>query len=284
MSLGIFHKPSKALKKAPTAATTTAGFGAFGEHYRSSFGPLAATANVWAPTFPGFGRSQKGALPYSQLLWTDFLRDFLEEVVRSPAVVAGNSIGGFMCSNLAADHPHLVKGLILLNSAGPITPSFDPASMPPRKPPPPAWAVRAFTAVLLAYLESNISPILKRVYPANPLRADPWLGEEIFRAACDPGAAAVFGSGAYLPPPRALNWLVTRFGGETLVLTGRLDPLNDAGGRAASLAALCSNATVQLLECGHCPHDELPTEFGEAVTGFVTRVNRAKKASAAGAR
>ena len=33
-------------------------------------------------------------------------------------VVAGNSIGGFISSSMAADYPALVKGLVLLNSAG----------------------------------------------------------------------------------------------------------------------------------------------------------------------
>ena len=65
---------------------------------------------VYAPTFPGYGRSEKQALAYSQELWRDFLRDFVLEVVRRPVVVAGNSIGGFISASLAADYPSLVKG------------------------------------------------------------------------------------------------------------------------------------------------------------------------------
>lgn len=73
--------------------------------------------------------------------------------MKGPAFVAGNSIGGFMCANLAvrcsangiklvgwangviaeasslfamqADYPQLVRGLALINSAGPITPNYD---------------------------------------------------------------------------------------------------------------------------------------------------------------
>lgn len=37
-------------------------------------------AQVYAPTFPGYGRSEKPALAYSQELWRDFLRDFVVEV------------------------------------------------------------------------------------------------------------------------------------------------------------------------------------------------------------
>lgn len=54
------------------------GFGAFGEHFRGNFEAVSEQCNVFAPTFPGFGRSEKGALPYSQVLWTEFLRDFIE--------------------------------------------------------------------------------------------------------------------------------------------------------------------------------------------------------------
>lgn len=65
---------------------------------------------MYAPTFPGYGRSEKQALAYSQELWRDFLRDFVLEVVGRPVVVAGNSIGGFISASLAADYPSLVKG------------------------------------------------------------------------------------------------------------------------------------------------------------------------------
>lgn len=65
---------------------------------------------VYAPTFPGYGRSEKQSLAYSQELWRDFLRDFVLEVVQRPVVVAGNSIGGFISASLAADYPTLVKG------------------------------------------------------------------------------------------------------------------------------------------------------------------------------
>lgn len=46
------------------------------------------------------------------------LRDFLVCVVGSPAVLAGNSIGGFISASAAADYPSLVAGLVLVNSAG----------------------------------------------------------------------------------------------------------------------------------------------------------------------
>ena len=83
----------------------------------------------------------------------------------------------------------------------------------------------------------------------------------------------MFASVFYLPPPRALNQLVNTFGKATLILNGQLDPLNDAGARARDLAALCDakKVSVQLLQAGHCPHDELPAEVNAAISSFVIR-------------
>jgi pimeloyl-ACP methyl ester carboxylesterase len=51
------------------------GFGAFGDQWRYNLAPLAdAGYRVFAPTLPGFGRSEKAALQYSQDAWRDFIR------------------------------------------------------------------------------------------------------------------------------------------------------------------------------------------------------------------
>lgn len=41
---------------------------------------------------------------------------FIEEVIGEPAYVAGNSLGGYIGTNLAANHPSSVLGLALLNA------------------------------------------------------------------------------------------------------------------------------------------------------------------------
>lgn len=78
----------------------------------------------------------------------------------------------------------------------------------------------------------------------------------------------------YLPAPLPLNHLVTEmYQGPTLVLQGARDPLNDAPARAAAIAAACSNVRVHLLNGGHCPHDESPAAFNEALLRFVREVS-----------
>lgn len=41
---------------------------------------------------------------------------FIEQVIGEPAFVAGNSLGGFIAANLAANHPDAVRGLALMNA------------------------------------------------------------------------------------------------------------------------------------------------------------------------
>lgn len=259
------------------------GFGAFGEQYRDQLAGLAGAGfRVYAPSLPGYGRSEKAPLPYGQAAWAGFCRDFVQACVRAPVVAAGNSIGGYIVAALAADAPRSIAGVVMLNPAGrvdgltageaagggaPVQPApegSDPA-------PPNRLFVEALSRALFLYLELSIGRTLKRLYPTDPARADAWLAGEIGRAAADPGALAVFQSVFYMPRPRALDALVARdYGGPALILQGALDPLNDARRRAADLLAACPNAELVLLEAGHCPHDEVPERVTEELARFAT--------------
>jgi len=137
---------------------------------------------------------------------------------------------------------------------------------------PPFWIANTVSRLLISYLETSIGKTLGNLYPTNPLAADSYLADEIYRAACDPGALGVFRSVFYLPPPRPLNYLVDTYGGPTMILQGKLDPLNDAVGRAEELRALCqTEVELHLLEAGHCPHDETPGVVNEYLASFARR-------------
>ena len=54
--------------------------------------------------------------------------------------------------------------------------------------------MQVVSRLLFWYLEGTIAKTLKWLYVTNPARADAWLAEEIFRAACDPGALQAAGA------------------------------------------------------------------------------------------
>ncbi len=80
---------------------------------------LTSRFRVFAPDLIGFGRTplagRKPGIPEQSAM----LARFLEHVGGGPAVVVGNSMGGLVAVQLAADHPALVSRIILVSAALP---------------------------------------------------------------------------------------------------------------------------------------------------------------------
>lgn len=203
------------------------------------------------------------------------------------------AIEGRSLSSSGAPGTGCCTGLVLMNSAGPVSTREEideyrlnakelqlqsvaqvtaMDALPPCKPPGRPIA-RAFGNVLLTYLRPNIQSICKNLYPTNPDAVDDFLCAGILRDSLDPGAINVMVSGAKLPPPRTANELLradfggavtnegsmeeSTFDGPVLVSTGVLDPLNDARDRTRRFCALRQGISVDEIQAGHCPHDEL---------------------------
>ena len=83
---------------------------------------------------------------------------------------------------------------MLLNSAGNVDTKWTPPVDDPTKPPsvPPKLLVDAASQGLFLFLRTSVARTLTRLYPVAPDNADEWLGQEILRAAADPGALGVF--------------------------------------------------------------------------------------------
>lgn len=47
------------------------------------------------------------------------------------------------------------------------------------------------------------------------------------------------------------------------------DPLSNAVARAKELEAACRNVRVQMLNAGHCPHDEVPHLVNDGLLNFM---------------
>jgi pimeloyl-ACP methyl ester carboxylesterase len=80
---------------------------------------LTDRARVIALDLPGFGRSEPGGRTASVPANVAVLGRFLDEVVRAPAVLVGNSMGGMISILTAAERRNSVRGLVLLDPAIP---------------------------------------------------------------------------------------------------------------------------------------------------------------------
>jgi pimeloyl-ACP methyl ester carboxylesterase len=76
---------------------------------------LSRDARVIAPDFRGFGQSPDGgAFSIDDL--ADDVAGLLKTIDAAPAVVAGLSMGGYVAMAVARRHPHVLKGLILVDT------------------------------------------------------------------------------------------------------------------------------------------------------------------------
>lgn len=249
------------------------GFGASTDHWRKNIQGLQSDFQVWAIDLLGFGRSAKPNWQYSGDLWQAQLHEFITEVIGRPAVLAGNSLGGYGSLCVAANHPESAAGLVLLNSAGPFS---NPDQAPP---PPPNPIAKAIQSLLLLPLPSwllfqyvrqpaTIRRTLKQVYVDKSAITDQ-LVEEIRRPALDPGAAKVFASVFKSRQGEKVDELLQKLTCPLLMLWGEGDPWMNCREKGAQFRAYYPTLTEHYLQAGHCPHDEVPEQVNGLLRDWV---------------
>ena len=201
------------------------------------------------------------------------MADFIRDVVRQPAVVAGNSIGAVTVLSAAYAAPELIRGIVLLNAAG----RFDADAAPPPTPPAEtglqAFWRRCVSAAIFYSTKYRIAPILKTVY-VDDSKVDAELVQSIYQPACDDNALEAFykisGSGGR--SKQSLNTLLNGARAAKLpllLLWGLADPWMKPD-KADRIVELYPGATLVPLAAGsHCPHDDCPEAVNVALLDWV---------------
>lgn len=87
-----------------------------------SFAPVAAALSkdrrVIAVDFPGFGETPPPPEPWSVTEYTELIRDFIERLDIRGCHIIAHSFGGRVAILLAAQYPHLVSKMVLVDAAG----------------------------------------------------------------------------------------------------------------------------------------------------------------------
>ena len=264
------------------------GFGASTDHWRKNLTELSNDFEVWAIDLLGFGRSAKPNRQYSGDLWRDQLYEFITEVIGQPAVLVGNSLGGYACLCVAAQRPDAAAGLVLLNSAGPFSenqPSPEPESLQTEVQPPQhpdslqkllgdvaQWILQQPWArfLLFQYVRQPwvIRQTLEKVYLDKSAITDQ-LVEEIYRPSCDPGAAEVFASVFSTPQGEKVDVLLRHLASPLLLLWGEADPWMNARERSPKFHQHYPQLQEHFLRAGHCPHDEVPAQVNSLLRSWV---------------
>eukprot|EP00182_Erythrolobus_australicus_P003945 CAMPEP_0185836090 /NCGR_PEP_ID=MMETSP1353-20130828/9072_1 /TAXON_ID=1077150 /ORGANISM="Erythrolobus australicus, Strain CCMP3124" /LENGTH=360 /DNA_ID=CAMNT_0028534831 /DNA_START=281 /DNA_END=1363 /DNA_ORIENTATION=- len=290
------------------------GFGASADHYRYNAGALAKQGyRVYAIDMLGFGLSDKPSKPnnfstYSAAVWMQQIAAFLREVVGSSAYLVGNSLGGYAVLNAAAFYPNLTRGLVLVNSAGPIVTaeevdnsvSWDPRAADPNLRDPFAQSdligictdvfkrAVSFAGFLAFRRRNRISAVLRQVYTNDQSNVNDELVDSIEEAALTPNAFEVFYrtaiGGRAMRTGYTVNNLcarVSELGVPTVLLWGVNDPwiTNERASRLLDLLGFKDSGYIAV-NAGHCPHDENPAEFNAKLIDWLaaTEASQARKA------
>ena len=258
------------------------GFGASTDHWRKNIAQLQDEFQVWAIDLLGFGRSAKPNQEYSGQLWCAQLHDFITEVIGQPAVLAGNSLGGYASLCIAAEKPQSAAGLILLNSAGPFSDQEPQVEKKGIK----NLIGKITRSILLqplpSYLlfqyvrrRSVIRKTLKQVYLDHNAVSDR-LVEDIDRPSCDKGARQVFAAVFKSPQGKKIDILLNQMSCPLLMLWGEGDPWMNTREKGAKFRQYYPQLTEYYLQAGHCPHDEIPEEINKLIQVWVLAETVAK--------
>jgi pimeloyl-ACP methyl ester carboxylesterase len=223
---------------------------------------------VIALDLPGFGASPMPPWEISIPAYGRFLRDFCERLGLDRCVLVGNSMGGFIATEVAIAEPERVEQLVLVSAAG-IT-----------------WArARREPAAMIGRVGRAALPLAFRFQLSGIKR--PGLRKRAFQGVFDdPGslrrevlwenlAAAMSSPGYY-------DAMINLFGYDirdrleeiekpTLVVWGRNDRVVPVPAALSYKRRIGENAQLEIFdECGHVPQMERPVRFNRLLKRFLS--------------
>ncbi len=244
------------------------GFGASVGHWRKNMPVLAESCRCYAIDLIGFGGSAKPTpgkeIAYTFETWGDLVADFCREIVGSPTILIGNSIGCIVALQAAVTHPELVKSVALLNCSLRLLHERKRATMPWYR----QWGTPILQGVLGVKAIGNfffsqlaqpkvVKKILLQAYH-RPEAVTEELIDILMAPARDPGAADVFVAfTAYSWGPLPED-LLPQLSCPAIAIWGAADPWEpiDLGRELMNVPTV--REFVEIPDVGHCPQDEAP--------------------------
>lgn len=214
---------------------------------------LSSDFEIYLPTHPGFGKSQRHAGLETIHDLVDFYLDFLDHFELERPALMGFSIGGWLAAELAATRPDRLDRLVLVDAAGLRIEQAKIADI---------FLATKQELTALTFHDAQSVRELARVCPENPSE------EESAAAERSQIMAQVLAWKPYMHNPK-LPYRLHRIRIPTLVVWGRQDgivplPHGEAYARAIP------GARLKVIErCGHAPHLEQPAEFTSLVRDFL---------------
>jgi pimeloyl-ACP methyl ester carboxylesterase len=244
------------------------GFGASVGHWRKNIPVLAENCRCYAIDLIGFGASAKPQagteVEYTFETWGELVVDFCREVIGTPTILIGNSIGCIVALQAAVTASELVSGVALLNCSLRLLHDRKRAQMP--------WYRRWGTPVLQSILtipaighfffdrlaqRQVVRKILLQAYH-RPEAVTEELIDILMAPAADPGAADVFlkfTAYSWGPLPEDLLPQLTC---PAIAIWGAADPWEPIALGRELMDVPSIDKFFEIPAVGHCPQDEAP--------------------------
>lgn len=259
------------------------GFGASIGHWRHNIPALATVSRVYALDLIGFGASDmpkpSDNFQYTFETWGTLISDFCREVIGSPTVLIGNSIGAIAAMQTAIMAPELVIKTILINCSLRLLQEEKQLTLP--------WYRRVGTKFMQSVLSNRaiaqlffdqvrkpqvVRKILSQAYVRKEAITDE-LVDILVKPAQNSNAVDVFVafiSYSQGPTPESL---LAKLPCEAIILWGENDPWEAIALGREFTKFSCVSQFIPIANAGHCPQDEAPTEVNPILISLLTSFN-----------
>lgn len=259
------------------------GFGASWGHWRKNLPVLGKSCRCYAIDLIGFGGSAKPTpgveIEYTFETWGQQIADFCREVVGSPALLVGNSIGCIVAMQAAVENPDLILGVALINCSLRLLHDRKRSQIPFYR----SFGA-AFVQKLLAYKQIGnlffkqiakpkvVRKILLQAY-RNPAAVSDELIDIIMKPALESGAADVFLAFTRYSQGPLPEDLLPILPCPALILWGTEDPWEPIALGREWTKFPAVTAFIPLEGLGHCPQDEAPEIVNPILHDWIVSFN-----------
>jgi pimeloyl-ACP methyl ester carboxylesterase len=255
------------------------GFGASVGHWRKNIPVLAESCRCYAIDLIGFGASAKptpGAeIEYTFETWGELVVDFCREIIGTPTILVGNSIGCIVALQAAVTNPESVTGVALLNCSLRLLHDRKRVEMPFYR----RWGTPILQSILTVPAIGEfffkqlaqrkvVRKILLQAYH-RPEAVNEELIDILMAPAADPGAADVFlkfTAYSWGPLPEDL---LPQLSCPTIAIWGAADPWEPISLGRKLMDVPTVDEFVEIPDVGHCPQDEAPELVNPVLSNWI---------------
>ncbi len=251
------------------------GYAAMIDHWQRIIRPVAREHAFYALDLYGFGYSARPSGTPTRERWAKQVADVIREVVGGPAVVVGHSMGGVVAIEVARRYPELTRGLVLVNSSG----------MQVTERPPSQLDLMVLAALGAPLIGETVASLF-----TNPLSVD-WSvrqgllsayhrKEQVTNDLVESFIAPLrtYGPYSYLAVSRNFRGLVIdaqagEITAPSLLIWGAEDRSIPPSDAEVIKRRVIPHAELAILPgTGHCPFDETPDLFCDALLPWLGRI------------